>query len=717
MLALCVGGALAGLTVDDQAQTVVQGATGSCTRYYGADGYVGCGTTKQDGVAAEIFGITTAAHLDAFVAGTGQPGQRVLVMSLGLLNKVTMTKLLATKRVAGILLLQEEKAPEAWSPGGNANGFNPSGFDFLGEKFDFPMSLVDQTQSAAMLRYAQGNRDAAASSTLLPVYKVKLDFFMGPSASNAKVCLQWRTLTGAFDPKCVPVGGESVWSMHVPPGAEPLMVRDVVMATAQMDARSAFYGLAPGADTAVSGAVALLAAARALQGKVTADMNAIAFALFQGESWNAMGSTTFVDDILNFACEVPARDRNGNELCLKPAMGSLAFKKLNTTLRSVVAVDQVGKKGAKLFVHAAQPSDDFKTVANTEKSTKFGTAADAPTGTASAFKAMAGVHRFVLSGYDTDFNANKNSYFSGHLDQVATVDTDQITVAATALAKTLWTMAGGAEEDGPAADAQIVKELFECVTQNWDCALWKTPVSALNKAVNKESGLTYPLPPVPSIDGKDRKPAATSLDLYTSTVWGQRPFGAQYAITTRLPYVLQPNIKERCPERNSSEACEQGGTNGCYWTAGACADTGGILNYLDSNATWDSSKDAILVWPNRYELSAFAFLANASNAALNVTQDGAYYHTAVSRALKLPQYASAGSAQGGAQYDVLDNASATTRALLFAEPYWSSVSAVAYADAGDAVAYGALATGLGVAAVGIVCAKQTSQFLTKQKLL
>ena len=102
---------------------------------------------------------------------------------------------------------------------------------------------------------------------------------------------------------------------------------------------------------------------------------------------------------------------------------------------------------------------------------------------------------------------------------------------------------------------------------------------------------------------------------------------------------------------------------------------------------------------------------------LGAAQRGAYYHTALSRAVVVPQYASGGTSQGGGQYKVSDNASNLTKALIFAEPYWTTLTATVYADAGDAVAYGALAMGLFVAAVGVFCAKQTRAFLTKQKLL
>ena len=725
-------GALAGLNLDDAAVTVVSTATGSCTRFYSHDGHVGCATPGQDGVDAEIFGITSQAHLDTFSSAAAASGARALVMDIGQLTKASMAQLVATKRVAGLLLLQTTTPPKAWSPGGAANSFNPAGFNALSQDFGFPISLVDQTQSATMLRYAEGNRAAAASTTLLPVYKAKLSWFMGPEAADVRVCLQWRTLTNTNEPKCVPVGGESVWSMITPPGppgaAEPARV---VMATAQMDARSLFYSLAPGANTAASGAVALLGAARALKGKVTTGMAGIAFALFQGEAWNAIGSTTFVDDVLNFKCETPAKDRNGADICLKPAMGSLAFRKLKTTLKEVVAVDQVGKKGSSLYLHCAtgNPKQPCALPAGVSGVSLATGTKGLPTTTATAFGAMGtGVNRYVLGGYDTDF-AEQNPYFSGHLDQVAAVSTAAITTASTKLAQTLWSLAGGVDGasvtlSGIKANETVIAELFECVTQNWACPLWQEFAKPLQKAMEQQASEpgwtnTFPPRPSPQINGKERKPPATSLDLYTGTVWGSSAFGSGQSLGTRLPYIFK-----YCSSRKDEASCTLGGTNGCRWrvnptdaTKSACVRSG-TLNYMSDNSSWNPAKDAVAVWPNLYELSAFGFFADTAGAALGTAQNGTYYHTAVSRALIQPQYESgAGSSQKGTQFDVNASASSKTLNLLFAEPYWQPPSTTVYADAGDGVAYAALAVGLVVAVAGFFCAKRTSQFLTKEKLL
>ena len=731
-------GALAGLNLNDAAVTVVSTATGSCIRFYSHDGHVGCatpwptsrkgwddGTTPQDGVDAEIFGITSPAHLDTFRSAAAASGARALVMDIGQLTKASMAQLVATKRVAGLLLLQTTTPPKAWSPGGAANSFNPAGFNALSQDFGFPISLVDQTQSATMLRYAEGNRAAAASTTLLPVYKAKLSWFMGPEAADVRVCLQWRTLTNTNEPKCVPVGGESVWSMITPPGPPGAAENktNVVMATAQMDARSLFYSLAPGANTAASGAVALLGAARALKGiAMTAGMHGIAFALFQGEAWNAIGSTTFVDDVLNFKCETPAKDRNGADICLKPAMGSLAFRKLKTTLKEVVAVDQVGKKGSSLYLHCAtQPCALPAGVSGVSLAT--GTKG-LPTTTATAFGAMGtGVNRYVLGGYDTDF-AEQNPYFSGHLDQVAAVSTVAITAASTKLAQTLWSLAGGASKTLIVANETVIAELFECVTQNWACPLWQEFAKPLQKAMEQQASEpgwtnTFPPRPSPQINGKERKPPATSLDLYTGTVWGSSAFGSGQSLGTRLPYIFK-----YCSSRKDEASCTLGGTNGCRWrvnptdaTKSACVRSG-TLNYMSDNSSWNPAKDAVAVWPNLYELSAFGFFADTAGAALGTAQNGTYYHTAVSRALIQPQYESgAGSSQKGTQFDVNASASSKTLKLLFAEPYWQPPSTTVYADAGDGVAYAALAVGLVVAVAGFFCAKRTSQFLTKEKLL
>ncbi len=82
------------------------------------------------------------------------------------------------------------------------------------------------------------------------------------------------------------------------------------MAAAQIDSSALFHDLAYGAESSVSGYIAMLAAADALSRAATevqALPNMIVFALFQGEAFGRLGSRRFAAELQQFACEVRRR--------------------------------------------------------------------------------------------------------------------------------------------------------------------------------------------------------------------------------------------------------------------------------------------------------------------------------------------------------------------------------------------------------------------------
>lgn len=75
---------------------------------------------------------------------------------------------------------------------------------------------------------------------------------------------------------------------------------------APMDSAAFFHDAAYGANSAVTGVVAVLGAAAALADipDVAKLPRKIVFAFFQGEAWSFVGSRRFVADLQNFTCDV-----------------------------------------------------------------------------------------------------------------------------------------------------------------------------------------------------------------------------------------------------------------------------------------------------------------------------------------------------------------------------------------------------------------------------
>ncbi|CAN0358909.1 unnamed protein product, partial [Hapterophycus canaliculatus] len=74
-------------------------------------------------------------------------------------------------------------------------------------------------------------------------------------------CLGWTDIRGDRAPQCKPLGGQSSWASV---GGAGLGDRETVFAVAGMDSTSMFHDRAPGANSAVSGLVALLSVAESI---------------------------------------------------------------------------------------------------------------------------------------------------------------------------------------------------------------------------------------------------------------------------------------------------------------------------------------------------------------------------------------------------------------------------------------------------------------------
>ncbi len=154
---------------------------------------------------------------------------------------------------------------------------------------------------------------------------------------------------------CLPLGSQSVWS-----SLGPLDTRkQVVMGVAGMDSAGMFHDRVIGANSAVSGTVALLAAAHTLATVDPAQLaglqHQLVFAFFQGEDWGYIGSRAFLNDLQNFTCEKPTAD---GAACEQPYRQSLAFTNMSLTrVAALLEAKQVGFPGGALHVHTERPQN------------------------------------------------------------------------------------------------------------------------------------------------------------------------------------------------------------------------------------------------------------------------------------------------------------------------------------------------------------------------
>lgn len=297
------------------------------------------------------------------------------VVSGVLFNASTLEQLRATGKVGGVLVLEDADKPDldakdacfshdVNTPQGDGTPssrlsldgsypWNPRGNGLMKGDLSIPIALVGRSESEPMRNRAARNRQHGVN--FRPAYFAHMWYYFGGAGVDSASCLRWLDRDGSTAPKCLPLGGQSVWGTFGSRDSRP-----VVMATAGMDAASLFQDATYGANEAAGSIITLLAAADALSrvhSALSAAPKQVALALFQAETYGFVGSRRFVADIGgDFACSnaVP-RDRNGGTaLCLDPLYPSLAFTGLSlASIDALLVVDQVAlDPSAALVVHA-----------------------------------------------------------------------------------------------------------------------------------------------------------------------------------------------------------------------------------------------------------------------------------------------------------------------------------------------------------------------------
>jgi len=278
----------------------------------------------------------------------------------------------------------------------NAKGQGLNMYDFYG----IPMVYVPDSDVSSSLRqeaqnYSNENKKVGSTEIV-----AEFNYYMGPDGIDSMECLGWKDQAdGQWKPKCLPLGGTSVWAVAGSPevnnnndgdddraynnnkqyynddnddGRRELNDnnyngnnRPVVLVATGMDASSMFHDLVPGANSAASNILALLLAAK-LIGSVGDNLldqlpHRILFGFFQAETYGFVGSRSFLRDVAfpGFQCSNDdkivrsvTKDNTSENACLYPLRHSLEFQNLGP-IAGMLAVDQVGLPVAEglMYVH------------------------------------------------------------------------------------------------------------------------------------------------------------------------------------------------------------------------------------------------------------------------------------------------------------------------------------------------------------------------------
>ena len=515
------------------------------------NGRVGCGTSNRDSMTGQLISWSAVVNSNYYDKLSDSLPKFVAVLDEYEYNAQTVAQIVAlgsssdssSYLLQGILVLNHTESssaalayssPAPENPSGDLYGndddyaWNTNGDGLINEDlFGVPTGFVADDAIASYI-YTVANQQATdflsdlsndnagvfdEETRTFPPIMAEFDIYMGPKDMDSITCLSWVDTDDIWRPKCLPLGGTSVWGLAGSPyerGSGDANANEngnandkqpIVMVATNMDATSMFHDLSPGANTAASNILTILMAAKLFGESVTDDLldglqNKIMFAFFQGENYGSLGSRSFLRDTAypGFECDQNgtvasvAKNKDGDNpkmACLSPLRHDLDFMDIGQ-IQSMIAVDQVGilSDDDTFYVHTSENGyySDIMTVVGSDgwtvsDATNEGSVPPSPV--SSLYSLSGGVGGIVLTGYDEAF-AEKSFYMS-HMDSTEkiTISLEAVAQAATIVARTALAAAYGADYDNSAADTiaeldaddETLTALANCLLENGNCKL------------------------------------------------------------------------------------------------------------------------------------------------------------------------------------------------------------------------------------------------------
>lgn len=602
------------------------------------------------------------------------------------------------------------------------------------------ITTISQEQSKEFLSglsITDGEVSSKKSQKFPPIV-AEFNMYMGPEEMDSSKCLSWTDTDGTWNPKCLPLGGNSVWAAAGTPSERNGNTdgsdnsnnkKPLIMVATNMDSTSMFHDDARGANTAASNILTVLMAAK-LFGEATTDAqldsleNKVLFALFQGENYGYLGSRSFLRDVAypgfqcDDGCTVPQQaknmdDANSKMSCLSPLRYDLDFSHLGQ-IKNMIAVDQVGITEGKstLYVHDSSKtyysdglmssllvglsSDDF-TIQESQSN------AIPPTPLSSLVKLSGGtVGGVVLAGYDENFE--EDVYYLSHIDSTdrISLNLQSIANAATVVAKTALMAASGCTEVCDAADAvtaldpddETLTNLANCLFVNGNCDLIKN--YARTERLNNR-GRT-------GIDVGDGEGLGTPPNYYVS-VYDHRS-GQPYAVIDGVMYGAYTGEKEYGGDKNDQFLIRTSQLESAVY---------GLLNdYLGRGSLDSNGSSELKKCDTSSDCSSVDYCSN-SNSDIAVCSGGnvcvcsrSHFHSAIDEAF----VASPNNRTGVFKVSGDDEGVSP----MYTEPFWSSdIGVHVYRDSAKSSAW-TLILGPIAAIVCVLLVLQTRRKLHKEKL-
>lgn len=466
-----------------------------CVRLLNLTGEIGCSNPGRDKVVAPVVRYKNVNEVS-------KPSAVLVSLDefLELIGRISNDSSFA-KNIGGVLVEQgmdsqiklkgfspDQKFPGAeYAPYKSINyEWNPIGSGMMWKAYSFPVFLLTEGGAQLVQEVAMNNEKKRNDYT---ADVVEFDSVMQTTKSgthDSESCLQEQT--------CFPLGGYSVWS-SLPPinNSSTNHSKPIILTVASMDSASFFRDKNLGAESPISGLIALLAAVDSLSHVNGLDDlgKQLVFSVFTGEAWGYLGSRRFL-----FELDLQSEAVNG----------------LNSSLiETVIEIGSVGKGfsqgNSTFFAHTAAVSlatnETLNALKHARDSLENITVSSAstlnpgipPSSLMAFLKKNPSTSGMVLEDFDTSFS---DKFYHSHLDDMSNINSSAIVAAASLVARTLYILASDDKNlsstalDAINVNASLVEELMSCLLDcepGLSCELVKSYIVPTNQCPNHYVGV------------------------------------------------------------------------------------------------------------------------------------------------------------------------------------------------------------------------------------
>ncbi|KAF3331598.1 nicastrin [Carex littledalei] len=408
-----------------------------CVRLLNLSGEIGCSNPGTDKISAPIV------RLKSSTSPLARPST-VLLQSEQMQDFFlrVSTDPEFSKNIAGVLLEPSEtvnmssgfspaeKFPQAaFAPYSNTSyEWNLPGSGIMWNRYDFPVFLLTKESTSTLKEVSETNEGS-------PENVAEFDLVMQTTkvgTHDSETCLKEQT--------CLPLGGYSVWSSLPPINISSVPTKPIILAVASLDSASFFRDRSLGADSPISGLIALLTAVDALShvNHLKKLKKQFVFAAFTGEAWGYLGSRKFLQELDLGSDSVKGLDSSMIEQILEMGSVGKGLVESGTLFYAHAAGELSGTKGTLKALEDASESLGSDNVKVKKASTL--NPGIPPSSLMPFLRKNTSTSGVVLGDFDSHFT---NKFYHSHLDNASNIKTSSVAAAAALVARALYILANG----------------------------------------------------------------------------------------------------------------------------------------------------------------------------------------------------------------------------------------------------------------------------------